>query len=254
MQESLSVTTGALEPQARQRTLPAQVIGEFYHSDTSAADQVRHFLALSGEDRARVVVDVGGGCGFFARGLAARTAHSVRVVDTDPASIDACGEAGVEATQGDALSPPIAGDEQVACLNLILHHLVGRTDSETRRLQREALAVWRPQAEAVFVNEYVYTSLAGDFSAWLIFQVTSSRVLSALAALVGRVVPTLRANTLGVGVRFRNHQGWLRLFEDAGYEVKRFEAGDPEGVFAARRLLLIRRIHRCSYWLEPRAA
>ena len=34
------------------------------------------------------------------------------------------------------------------------------------------------------------------------------------------VVPSLKANTFGVGVRFRAHGEWLRVFESAGYDVK----------------------------------
>ena len=58
---------------------------------------------------------------------------------------------------------------------------------------------------AVFVNEYIYELYVGNVSGWLIFQVTKSRVLSWIGRVVSTVVPSLRAKTFGVSVRFRTH-------------------------------------------------
>jgi len=152
------------------------------------------------------------------------------------------------------LNPPIRGDEEFASFNLILHHLVGRSEEITRTLQMNSLARWRDRARGVFVNEYIYESYAMRASGWLIFQITKSTLLSALAKWISTVVPSLRANTFGVGVRFRAHEEWRELFEDAGYRVKSCVIGRSEPVSMARRLLLIKQIRRDSFLLVPRAS
>jgi len=199
------------------------------------------------------VVDVGGGCGFFAQRLTALTGRRVLVMDTDAASIEACRRAGVEAMYGDALSPEVMGREGVVTFNQILHHLVGRSERVTQELQRQALRVWRQQVRAVFVNEYIYESYLGNFSGWFIFQITKSQLLSRVGRVVATFVPSLKANTFGVGVRFRAHREWLRLFESAGYEVKSSIRGTEEKVSPARRMLLIKHKRRDSFLLQPRS-
>jgi hypothetical protein len=179
------------------------------------------------------------------------TGRKVRVIDTDFASIEACARAGVEAVCGDALSPELTGREGIATFNLILHHLVGRSERETLDLQRHALTVWRRQVRAVFVSEYIYESYVGTISGWLIFQITRSRLLSWVARVISTIAPSLRANTFGVGVRFRDGCEWVRLFESAGYEVKSRIAGDQDSVSLARRMLLIKSTHIDSFLLRP---
>src|ERR1017187_6687189 len=79
------------------------------------------------------IVDIGGGRGYFAKRISAL--HSrVRVYETDPKSIDHCYSIGIEARLVDAVRPEIMGDEKIICFNLILHHLIGSTDTETRRI------------------------------------------------------------------------------------------------------------------------
>jgi hypothetical protein len=238
-----------------QRTLSSKQIAAFYHRHF-VEDQAGDFLALvdpaMGADR--VVVDVGGGCGFFAQRLTELTHRQIRVIDTDPGSVKACTSSGVEAVRGDALSPQIVGDEGIVCFNLILHHLVGPSERDTRDLQRKALAVWRNHTRAVFVNEYIYESYVATLSGWLIYQITKSRFLSWIGRAVSTVVPSLKANTFGVGVRFRAHREWVRLFASAGYEVKSRVTGREERVRPPLRLLLIRRIRRDSFLLHPRRA
>ena len=69
------------------------------------------------------IVDIGGGCGFFAKALQNRIHLKVRVLDSDSQSIDFCKQEGIEATYGDALKPTVVGDEKLVCFNLILHSL-----------------------------------------------------------------------------------------------------------------------------------
>ena len=119
----------------------------------------------------------------------------MRVIDTDPHSVRTCLAKGVDAALDDALAPHLRGDEDVVCFKLIQHHLVGPDEAATLALQRQALAAWRPRARAVFVNEYIYDSHFATLSGRLIYEITSNRALSALASVLNRVVPSLRANT-----------------------------------------------------------
>lgn len=235
-----------------QKTLSTDQIEAFYH-DEFVEDQTRDFISLVGRGSGLRVTDVGGGCGFFALRLAHLTGANVRVIDTDPASVDACRRAGIEAICGDALDPAITADDGIVSFNLILHHLIGASERVTLDLQRKALAAWRTHARAVFVNEYIYESWIGGFSGWLIFRVTSSRILSRIARAIATVVPSLKANTFGVGVRFRSHREWVRIFAAAGYDVKACVVGKGERVSLPRRLLLIKSIHRDSFLLQPKA-
>ena len=150
---------------------------------------------------------------------------------------------------GDALNPAQRGDEDVISFNLILHHLVAATDAETVALQKRAVALWRPLAKAVFVNEYIYDSYIGNASVWLIYRSTSSRLLSAFGRAVAKLIPSLRANTFGTGVRFRANQEWIDLFDSLGFKVAAYRRGPEENVSLARRILMIRSCRRDSFLL-----
>lgn len=234
-----------------QKTLSSEQVEAFYH-DEFVTDQVRQFVHLFEHSADQgMVVDMGGGCGFFARRLAELTNHPVRVIDMDPASVQACRVAGLDAVEGDAVHPTISGDEEIVTFNLILHHLVADSERSTVLLQSRALALWLPYARAVFVNEYIYESLIGNLSGWLIYQITKSRFLSAVGQAVSKLVPSLKANTFGVGVRFRSHKEWRGLFEAAGYTVANSVIGANEPVSMARRFLFIKNIRRDSFLLLP---
>jgi hypothetical protein len=229
--------------------LSAEQIQAFYH-DEFVADQVRDFRELVGESGDTVVVDIGGGCGFFAKSLADAGGYQTRVIDMDPQSVETSRGLGVEARLGDALAPEIEGDEDVVCFNLILHHLVGGSEQETRQLQVKALRAWHKKAKYVFVNEYIYQSLFGQISPRFIYEITSSRFLSFVAKNVGRLIPAFRANTFGVGVRFRSHEQWQKVFSEAGYRVAALNLGEPEHISPPLRSLLIKTIRRDSFLLE----
>jgi SAM-dependent methyltransferase len=235
-----------------QKILSSEQVKAFYH-DEFVADQVRDFVLLLGDKAKHTnVVDVGGGCGFFAQHLADLTGYKARVIDMDPASIAACQARGIDATLGDAIHPQITEQDDIVCFNLILHHLVADTDRNTLSLQKQALEVWHEHATGVFVNEYIYESYFDNASGWLIFQITKSKFLSAIGKLISKVVSSLKANTFGVGVRFRAHNEWHQVFEAAGFNVKAVAHGNAEPVTLARRLLLIRQIRRDSFLLEPK--
>lgn len=238
-----------------QRRLTDTQLAEFYIDEFVAVQSRQFWKFTAGRlNPQKSVVDMGGGCGYFARAVHAETGSKTRVIDLDARALEQCRSlhgTSVEAVQGDAISPPHRGDEGVVCFNLILHHLVGDTAEKTRELQKRALLYWRDKAEYVFVNEYIYESPFGA-SGRLIYEITSSQVLSSLARQVSKVVPSLRANTFGVGVRFRANKEWLELFDECGYEVVENETGHDDEVAVARRLLLIKSISLDSFLLKPR--
>ncbi len=234
-----------------QQKLSAEQVAEFYH-DEFVQDQTRDFAELTGAaDGEGVVVDIGGGVGFFAERLRAELGCPVRVLEMDPESVAQCTARAIPAQLGDALAPPIAGDERFVCLNLILHHLVANDEPTTRALQVQALRAWSTTSAEIFVNEYIYESFLGRISGRLIFEITVSRLLSAIGRRVAKIVPALKANTFGVGVRFRSHDEWRELFSEAGYTVYRARIGGDERVRMPLRLLLIKAIRRDSYILRP---
>ncbi len=225
-------------------------IEEFYH-DQFVEDQVRDFQALTiARPPAGIVVDIGGGVGHFASALSKQADTQLRVIDMDPVSVSACREKGVLAVQGDALEPEIQGDEEIVCFNLILHHLVGRDDSSTRALQCQALEAWKGKSREIFVNEYIYQSFLGHVSGKLIYIITSSRLLSKVGRAVSRIIPAFKANTFGVGVRFRSHEEWERLFAELGFTVVDRRRGEAEKIALPLRLLLIKTIRRDSFLLR----
>jgi hypothetical protein len=232
-----------------QKTLSPKQIEAFYH-DEFVEEQIRDFGELRNGDALNCVVDVGGGIGHFARILAGKTGLKTRVIDMDVVSIERCHESGVNAVQGDALAPPISGDESVACFNLILHHLVGKDELETRTLQIQALRAWKGSVRYVFVNEYIYESFISNVSSRLIYLITSNSRLSKMASVIAQLVPAFKANTFGIGVRFRAHSEWCKLFAEAGYKVSASRLGEDEPISLPLRALLIKNVRRDSFRLE----
>lgn len=233
-----------------QQKLSGAQIAEFYH-DEFVRDQARDFGELAAPlDREGVVVDIGGGVGYFAERVHAEFGYPVRVVDMDPESVARCEARSVPSQLGDALNPPVAGDEACICFNLILHHLVAQDEEQTRQLQMGAIAAWRERDMPIFVNEYIYESFIDRMSGRLIYWITSNKLLSAIGGFAARFIPAFKANTFGVGVRFRSHDEWLALFGEAGFSARKVRIGADEPIRLPLRLLLIKAIRRDSFLLQ----
>ena len=174
----------------------------------------------------------------------------VRVIDSDPISVSRALDLGVDAICEDALLVTHQGDEGIICFNLILHHLVSDSEEKTRLLQVNALKAWKGTGAKLFVNEYIYESWCFDLSGKVIYLITKSPILSALGKFVSSLVPSLHANTFGIGVRFRSSQEWRDIFTAEGFRVIREIEGDKEGISIPRRLLFIKTIKRNSFLLE----
>ena len=234
----------------KQKLLGEDQLRTFYHNHF-VNDQCNHFkLLLTGlNSSVNVVVDIGGGCGYFISRLNTESGLSGRVLDSDPISVKACLANGIDAEIGDALEPKIRGDEDLVCFNLILHHLVGPSEEKTKFLQKKAIQNWRGRANYIFIDEYIYESFISNFSGRVIYEITKNRVLSFFGRLMSFVIPSLRANTFGVGVRFRSYKEWVQIFESIGFRVVGSIKGEPEPISFARRCLLIREYRRDSFLL-----
>ena len=69
--------------------------------------------------------------------------------------------------------------------------------------------------------------------------------------MASKLMPLLKANTFGVGVRFRSYDEWMQLFQEAGFSVVKTELGRKEIVSLPRRLLLIKQIRKDSFLITP---
>lgn len=112
--------------------------------------------AIAGENG--IVLDVGGGHGLFASALREIGFEKVRVVDSDPLAIKSCENRGIDAVCGDVLSADLHEQGQYICFNLILHHLVERSEQDNMSFQKAALGKWRGRFRYIFVNEYICES------------------------------------------------------------------------------------------------
>lgn len=226
---------------------------ELFYDYWGDESQVKHFLQLVPRDllgQQNVIVDVGGSVGFFADSVRKCIGAKVRVLDTDPIAIKTCLDKGLDASLEDALHPKHRGDEDVVCLNLILHHMIGSDERATLLMQQQALKTWADHARFIFVNELSYESYFANLSGKLIYFITSSKLLSAIASAVSRFVPSLRANTFGVGVRFRGGVEWVKLFEQSGFRVVASVQGVEKSVSLPQRILLIKKISQDSWLIE----
>ncbi len=112
-----------------------------------------------------------------------------------------------------------------------------------------AVTAWKNESVKIFVNEYIYESWIKNFSGWLIYQITKNKFLSAIGNSISKFVPSLKANTFGVGVRFRSNSEWIDIFKNAGFIVEKEIKGDNELISLPRRILLIKEIRRDSFLL-----
>ncbi len=202
---------------------------EFFKRDRTDArraqtQQMIEFLCESIPDRNAElrVADLGGGDGVVLDGLleALPNARGM-LVDLAQEMVDANRpHPRKRAVRGDLahLDASLAPDERfdIIFFNVVLHHCLGSSPAETRRLQerilREATSRLTPTGR-IFVLEQIHESpIFPDFSSHLIYHLTKSR---SLAPLTGR----FGANTAGVGVLFASERRLHRLFDDAGLDV-----------------------------------
>ena len=236
-----------------QKKLKEKQIESFYKywGDETQCNHFLYLLPKSTLGTDNVIVDIGGGVGFFADSVRKLIDAEIRVLDADPIAIKTCLDKGINAYLDNALKPTYHGDEDVVCFNLILHHLIGDDECSTLNLQIQAIKVWSDHCKFIFVNEYSYDSYIKNLSGRLIYLITSNKLLSIIASFISRFVPSLRANTFGVGVRFRGGDEWVKLFEQSGFRVISKVKGEQKDIPFPRRLLFVKNFSQDSWLLEP---
>ena len=120
----------------QQKHLNSSQLSKF-HIDDFANLQLTYFrqlISLTDIDSEKVIVDIGGGSGFFAKKIAEFYQRLVRVIDLDKVALEKVStHSNVESVYGDALDPSISGDEGIVCFNLVLHHLVGKNQKHLKQ-------------------------------------------------------------------------------------------------------------------------
>jgi hypothetical protein len=144
------------------------------------------------------------------------------------------------------------GAYDVVFFNWVLHHLVGRSHSESIdnicSALRRAKALLSPTGRiSIFENMY-----DGQVIDWLpsrlIYRLTASKVLEPLTRRFG-------ANTAGVGVCFVSKRGWDRIFADVGLQVLHYSDEPPWDIPLHRRVLLhLGPVRFGHYWCTPKEA
>lgn len=245
----------------QQRLLPERA-HEAFDTAEGMAEQLQHFKSLLGYNHQSVfsLLDVGGGAGFFARAVQIEFPHAeVTILDLDEQSVMKGTKLGLNAIHGSIIDPPTEVREKlfdVISFNLILHHIIGDDEPSTQDLQRRALKQVRDLLAndgLIFVHEICYEGrLFPDLSARLIYHMTANRYLSQAVRLAGKAIPALKANTAGVGVRFRPASGWILLADMSGLDIVNACQGGQEGHSWLRTtLLLIREVRRQSWLICP---
>ncbi|GJL65038.1 MAG: hypothetical protein NPIRA05_00090 [Nitrospirales bacterium] len=236
---------------SEQRILEQRQLQEFYHQEF-VDSQSAHIEALLGKRlEGANVIDVGGGAGFLAQELTAKHGANVIIWDIDDDAIALAHAKGLKAEHRDILKVDVPIETDFCLFNLVLHHLVAANNKNTEAFQSKALSNVSSNSKQIIVHEYVYESILWrEFSSWFIFFLTSLGFLKGVLRAVGKIFPSLNANTAGVGVRFHSKSGWKRIFAEANLLVVNEIDGEAEYVSPLRRLLLIKKMHRTTFLLR----
>jgi ubiquinone/menaquinone biosynthesis C-methylase UbiE len=202
-------------------------------------------------------IDIGGGKGFLTDRLLADFAGSEGVVldNADLLLHENVPHSRKRLVLGSATDlRRIFADERfdLAFFNFALHHFIGTSYADTRRLQRESLrqaSLMLTPAGRVSVSEITYNgALVDNLPSHIVYRLTSSKLL---APLIGR----LGANTAGTGVCFMSTKTWAREFDRLGYtaSVTR-EPAPPRSLRSRARLAAVSAgsVANAHFWLRPK--
>jgi len=220
------------------------------------------FEAIAGEinrefpDRSFAFLDVGGGQGFFADALLARFPRATATVLDNSSSLlfknASDPRKRLVLASAAELSSQIRNQAfDIIFFNLSLHHFVGGSYYQSRQFQRNALAQAQTllaKGGRIAVTENLFDGLLlPDLPGYLIYRLTSSRVLAP-------VIRRLGANTAGCGVCFLSSAGWRKEFRSVRLHETAFRAVRyaDESFWPAlkMRLLSVRSISRGFFWLK----
>lgn len=165
------------------------------------------------------IADIGGGIGSVARAIATEVPNaSVDVIDNSVlAGAEFIDVDNVRLVQEDFFRWRSRKSYDAVIFRTVLHHFVGRSSSETFRLQVSALHKARTLLTSngvLFVTENFYESWPfEDLTGEIIYQLTGLVMLAPLLRALG-------ANTAGEGVRFRSYSAWQAIFRHCGFEAR----------------------------------
>ncbi len=151
------------------------------------------------------------------------------------------------------LEPALPLDKSYDLMTIwyVLHHCIGTSVSETRRIQRDILqsaASFLTERGRLVVIEVCYESyLLPKYATRMIYHITRSRLLAPIAK-------RFEANTAGTGVLFATEAELDQLFHDAGLEVdqKIFLEDESKGGPLAHLILALKSSYMKA-WVLRRA-
>ena len=228
-----------------QRILKRKALDAF-DTNEGVAEQIAHFKLCYeyNRDSKFTLLDIGGGGGYFISALQ-REYPNMRatILDLDNLAIEKAASNGLNGIVGSVLNPPSQLTSQkfdVICFNLVLHHIIATKDSDTRKLQSLALFNARAISSvggSIFIHEICYEGrfFSGSSSA-IIFHILTNALLSKMTLFISKYVPSLKANTLGVGVRYRAYDAWVKLIKLSGYNIAQECKSGKEGHSFVRRV------------------
>ena len=172
-----------------------------------------------------VGLDIGGGCGKFSTNIINDTDYIIEVIDPSlSAKENFISSKNLRLINQDFIQYQTNKKYDFIFLNLVLHHILGKNEFDTRNAQLSFLEKAKKHLKPnglLFIQENYYEGIfRSDITGKIIYKLTSSKLLEKLIRLLG-------ANTAGEGVRFRSSRSWEILFNKVGL-IKRSEASDPK--------------------------
>ena len=226
-----------------------QFDGEYVRDDVW--QQIHPSIAAAFPDGRFTFLDIGGGNGRFAdRMLAAFPECVGTVLDTSQLLLD-------RNTPNPRKSLLLESAQNigalgrrfdVACLHMVLHHLIGETYAETRAnmiTQLRATGDVLTDRGRLSIYENLYDGWWIDNAPGrIIYSLTSSR---RLRSVIGR----LGANTAGVGVCFLSEAEWRSTITGSGLRVESEFASKPRDIPKAWNVFLhVRSVRRGHFWVS----
>lgn len=243
--------------------IPSEIMLERFDTNEGAALQLIHFQKFFGAEvhKPLKILDIGGGAGYFMAEIKAIFPYaSVTVMDLDGTAVTKAREKGIFAVNGSILEPvpvELYGQKfDIVCFNLVLHHIVTGRLFGTRHIQKKSLENASSLINTngiLFIHEICYEgAILKGFPGWMIYLLTSSRLLEPFFNAIGKLSRSLFANTTGIGVRYRSDEGWRKIFSEV--QVFSFDqslTGTPEGHPRLRNFVLgIKSVRRRSYLIR----
>ena len=253
----MSTDTGASECTATSLTLQDDQLEQFDFE--FANDQMREdFFDLVSRQfggRAFTHLDVGGGNGRFADRLLERFPRCRSTV-VDVAQVLLARNRPhprkeVLRVAAEDMHRHLGGRRfDLITLNWMLHHLSAgsyhRTRGHQRAVLREVGRFLAPGGRVSVFEDLVEGLLVRDLPSWLVYQVTSSKLLAPLVRRLG-------ANTAGTGVCFLTEHQWRGVFRRVGYAVRKYVPYWAWQLPRAKCLILhIKTMRNGLFWLAPR--